>query len=154
MLNIPVRFIDPDLYSGENTIQKIGGSKSDWIDLRCSKDIVLRPFEFTIIPLGVAMQLPEGYEALLLPRSSTFKKYQLLQTNSMGVIDEKYAGDNDEWGMPVIHLALPPSDVVIVPRGERICQFRIVHHQPDVHFIHAEHLSQTDRGGFGSTGRI
>ena len=120
----------------------------DWIDLRAGKDISLKKGESALIPLGISMQLPEGYEALLTPRSSTFKKYGVIQTNSIGVIDESYCGDSDEWMLAVYAV----RDTVI-PFDERICQFRIIRHQPEIKFEEAESLGNTDRGGFGSTGR-
>ena len=119
----------------------------DWIDLRIAEDVHLEPNEFRLIPLGVAMALPKGYEALIIPRSSTFKKYGIIQANSIGLIDETYRGDNDEWQFPAY--ATRPIDI---PKNTRICQFRIFKHQPTIKFIEAEHLSGTDRGGFGSTG--
>lgn len=119
----------------------------DWIDLRIAEDVHLEPNEFRLIPLGVAMALPKGYEALIIPRSSTFKKYGIIQANSIGLIDETYRGDNDEWQFPAY--ATRPIDI---PKNTRICQFRIFKHQPKIKFIEAEHLSGTDRGGFGSTG--
>ena len=75
--------------------------KSDWIDLRASEEVELKGGEFKLIPLGVAMELPKGYEAHLVPRSSTFKNYGILQTNSCGIIDRSYCGDEDMWRMPV-----------------------------------------------------
>jgi dUTP pyrophosphatase len=121
--------------------------KGDWIDLRVAEDIHLEAGEFKLIPLGVAMALPPNYEALLIPRSSTFKKYGIIQTNSIGLIDETYCGDNDEWLLPVY-----ATRAVTIPKNTRICQFRILKHQPLVAFAEVEHLSETDRGGFGSTG--
>ena len=121
--------------------------KSDWIDLYAAEDVTLRTGESRLIPLGVAMALPEGYEAHVVPRSSTFANYGILQTNSMGVVDASYRGDGDEWKLPV----LATRDVVI-PRGARICQFRIMAHQPRIAFETAQHLEGTNRGGFGSTG--
>lgn len=122
--------------------------KSDWIDLRAAEDVVLKKGEFKLIPLGVAMKLPEGYEAHVVPRSSTFKNYGLIQTNHMGVIDCSYCGDNDQWFVPV--LAIRDTEVHV---NDRICQFRIMENQPKLDFVECEHLSDTDRGGFGSTGR-
>ncbi len=122
--------------------------KSDWIDLRAAEDITLKQGEFKLIPLGVAMQLPEGYEAHVVPRSSTFKNFGVIQTNSCGIIDESYSGDNDQWYMPVY--AMRDTQIHI---NDRICQFRIFEHQPAVEFEEAEKLSGTDRGGFGSTGK-
>ncbi|EGC8431298.1 deoxyuridine 5'-triphosphate nucleotidohydrolase [Listeria monocytogenes] len=119
----------------------------DWIDLRAAENISMKAGEYRMIPLGVAMQLPEGYEALVAPRSSTFKKYGLLLANSIGIIDETYKGDNDEWNF----LAYAMRDTVI-HKNERICQFRIVQHQPLIHLIEVETLGNPDRGGIGSTG--
>lgn len=122
--------------------------KSDWIDLRAAKDMEIKAGEYAMIPLGVAMKLPEGYEAHLVPRSSTFKNYGLIQTNHMGVVDESYCGDNDQWHMPVYAI----RDAVIHV-NDRICQFRIMEHQPKIVFEEVEALNAPDRGGFGSTGK-
>lgn len=124
-------------------------NKSDWIDLRSAEDVYLKKDDFRLIHLGVAMKLPEGYEAHIVPRSSTFKNFGIIQTNSYGVIDESYCGDNDEWMFP----AYAERDTVI-HKGDRICQFRIEKHQPDIEFIEVENLDNKDRGGFGSTGVI
>jgi dUTP pyrophosphatase len=121
----------------------------DWIDLRAAEDIVLKAGEFKLIPLGVAMELPEGYEALVAPRSSTFKKMNILLANSIGIIDESYKGDNDEWHFP----AYAVKDTFI-HKNERICQFRIIQHQPLIHLMEVDHLGNADRGGLGSTGRM
>ena len=146
-MKIRVKFFDKDLYSGENALKKIG-EKSDWIDLRSAEDIDLKKGEFQIIKLGLAVELPKGYEAHIVPRSSTFKKWGVLQTNSFGVIDETYCGDNDQWGMPV--LAMRDTHI---SKGDRICQFRVTTHQPEVEFEIVESLDNEDRGGFGSTGK-
>ncbi len=122
--------------------------KSDWIDLRAAADVALKAGEFRLIPLGVGMKLPEGYEAHVVPRSSTFKNFGVIQTNHMGVIDETYCGDNDQWFMPVY--AVRDTEIHV---NDRICQFRIVRHQPAVVFQRVEHLDGADRGGFGSTGK-
>ena len=121
----------------------------DWIDLRAGEDVTMKAGEYKMIPLGVAMELPVGYEALVAPRSSTFRKYGVLLANSLGIIDESYKGDNDEWHF----LAYAVRDTII-PKNERICQFRIIEHQEDVLFIEVESLGNADRGGVGSTGRI
>ena len=121
----------------------------DWIDLRTAEDIELKAGMYTMIPLGVAMELPKGYEALLLPRSSTFKKYGVILVNSMGVIDESYCGDSDEWNF----LAYAMRDTKI-PKNERICQFRIMEHQPPVTMVEVDFLGNKNRGGIGSTGRL
>ena len=123
--------------------------KSDWIDLYAAQTITLRAGESALIPLGVAMALPEGYEAHVAPRSSTFKTYGILQTNSMGVIDESYCGSNDQWRFP----AYATRDTVIHV-NDRICQFRIMAHQPAIQFVRRDELEGTDRGGFGSTGIV
>ena len=122
--------------------------KSDWIDLRAAERVELKAGEFRLIRLGVALELPEGYEAHVVPRSSTFKTWGLLQTNSMGVIDASYCGDNDEWRMPVY-----ATRDTCVEVNDRICQFRIMAHQPQIVFQPVAHLTGADRGGFGSTGR-
>jgi len=139
----------------------------DWIDLRAAKDVELKPFEEALIPLGVAMRLPDGYEAHIVPRSSTYKKWNIIQTNHMGVIDNSYSGNNDQWMMPVKFIPsykdfwrdigdannkdlLPVS---VIKRGDRICQFRIVENQPNVDIVEVDDLGKNNRGGFGSTGR-
>lgn len=121
--------------------------KSDWIDLRASEEVSLKAGEFKLIPLGVAMQLPKGYEAHLVPRSSTFKTWGIIQTNSMGVIDCSYCGDHDMWRMPVY-----ATRDTVIHVNDRIAQFRIVENQPVISFEEVESLGNTDRGGFGSTG--
>lgn len=123
------------------------GGKSDWIDLRAAEDVDLKKGEFRLIPLGVAMKLPKGYEAHLVPRSSTFKNFGIIQTNHMGVIDETYCGSNDQWHFPAY--ALRDTHISI---NDRICQFRIMKHQPELIFEEAEELADRDRGGLGSTG--
>lgn len=120
----------------------------DWVDLRSAIDITLKKGEFTIIPLGVGMKLPFGYEAHIVPRSSTYKNYGIIQTNHMGVIDNSYSGDNDQWGMPVIAM----RDTTI-HKNDRICQFRITQKQPDFEFTEVACLDTKSRGGFGSTGK-
>lgn len=121
--------------------------KSDWIDLRAAETVELKSGEYKLISLGVAMKLPEGYEALLAPRSSTFKSFGVLQPNSPGVIDNTYCGDNDIWKFP----ALAMRDTVI-HKGDRICQFRVVPKMGHVKFNKVAKLEAKDRGGFGSTG--
>ncbi len=122
--------------------------KSDWIDLRASEDVELTAGEFRLIPLGIAMELPRGYEAHIVPRSSTYKNFGIIQTNHMGIIDESYCGDHDQWFFPAYAL----RDTRICA-GDRICQFRIMEHQPTIRFEEVESLGHEDRGGFGSTGR-
>ena len=119
----------------------------DWIDLRTAEDIRLERWESAQISLGVSMKLPYGFEAHILPRSSTFKRYGLLLTNGMGIIDNSYSGTNDVWHFPAF-----ATRMVFIPRNTRICQFRIVPVQPIVSFTEVEALDKVDRGGFGSTG--
>lgn len=143
MKTIKIKYFSDDI----EKLTYIDG-KSDWIDLRASEEVELKAGEFRLIPLGVAMQLPEGYEAHLVPRSSTFKTWGLIQTNSVGVIDCSYSGDNDMWRMPVY-----ATRDTIIHVNDRIAQFRIMENQPKILFDEAEHLGAVDRGGFGSTGK-
>ena len=140
---------------GVEPIRKI--KVGDWIDLRCAEDITLEVGEYKMIPLGVAMQLPEGYEAIVAPRSSTFKNYGIIMTNSIGIIDETYCGDNDIWHFPALCMQARSFEngkhVTKIPKGERICQFRIIEHQPKTVFLEVKELGNTDRNGFGSTGK-
>lgn len=122
--------------------------KSDWIDLRSAVDVDLKEGERAIINLGVAMKLPEGYEAHIVPRSSAYKNFGIIQTNHMGIIDASYCGPNDWWGMPV--LAMRDTHI---SKGDRICQFRIMENQPELVFTKVDELDGVDRGGFGSTGK-
>lgn len=145
METIKVRFLKDNVYP-DNNLELIDG-KSDWVDLRCSDTTVLMQGEFALIPLGVAMQLPEGYEAHIAPRSSTFKNYGIIQTNSIGIVDNTYCGANDEWKMPV--LAMRPT---VIRKGDRICQFRIVKNQPKLNFIESDLKGNENRKGIGSTG--
>lgn len=126
-------------------IEKI--SQGDWIDLRAAEDVELKAGEFKMIPLGIGMILPEGYEAHAVPRSSTYKNFFILQANHMGVIDNSYCGDGDQWHFP----ALAMEDTFI-RKNDRICQFRIVEKQPEIEFTVVEHLKDKNRGGLGSTG--
>lgn len=129
-------------------LKYIGGLKSDWVDLRAAEDVVMKEGEFALISLGISVRLPKGYEMIIVPRSSTFKNFGILQTNSMGVIDETYCGDNDIIRFPA--LAVRDTEIHV---NDRICQFRIQKHQPPLQFEEKEHLSDQDRGGFGSTGK-
>ena len=122
--------------------------KSDWIDLRCAEETELKAGEYAYINLGVSMQLPEGYEAYTAPRSSAFKTWGILQSNSIGIIDHSYCGDNDVWRLPVY--ATRDTTIHV---NDRIAQFRIMENQPKIVFEECEHLNDTDRGGFGSTGK-
>ena len=126
-------------------IEKI--EKGDWIDLRSRIDLHMERGDFHIIPLGVCMELPKGFEGHLCPRSSTFKRWGLLQANSMGIFDNSFCGDGDEWGFPCY--ATRPVDI---KKGDRLCQFRIIENQPPILFEEVETLGNPDRGGWGSTG--
>ena len=121
--------------------------KSDWIDLRAAETVELKKGEFKLIPLGIAMQLPKGYEAHIVPRSSTYKNFGVIQTNHIGIVDESYCGPNDQWLFP----ALAMRDTVI-NANDRICQFRIMEHQPTIEFTSSTLEDNTDRNGLGSTG--
>ena len=123
--------------------------KGDWVDLRVAEDVYMKRGEYKLIPLGVAIQLPKGYEALVAPRSSTFKNFGIIQANSLGIIDETYCGNNDQWHFPAYSTRL-----VYIPKNTRICQFRIIEHQPEVILEEVEELNNEDRGGIGSTGTI
>ena len=122
--------------------------KSDWIDLYTAEEVALSEGEFRKIRLGVAIALPDGYEAHIVPRSSTFQNYGILQTNSMGVIDNSYRGDADDWMFPAY-----ATRNVTIKKGVRICQFRIVKNQPTLRFQRVERLDAPNRNGFGSTGK-
>lgn len=127
-------------------IEKI--EKGDWIDLRAAEDVCMKAFDYKLISLGVAMELPKGYEAHILPRSSTFKNFGIIQANHKGIIDESYCGDDDIWMYPAIALR-----DTIIHKNDRICQFRIVKKMPDdLELETVEILGNEDRGGFGSTG--
>ena len=141
-MKIQIKYFD----KGIEKITNIEG-KSDWFDLRAAETITLKAGDFALIPLGVGMILPEGYEANIVPRSSTFKNYGIIQTNHYGIIDNSYSGDNDQWRFP----AYATRDITI-NKNDRICQFRINKKQPTFDFEEVEHLNKTDRGGFGSTG--
>ncbi|MGO4945841.1 dUTP diphosphatase [Blautia sp. Sow4_E7] len=128
----------------------------DWIDLRAAEDVFIPIGQFKTISLGVSMELPEGYEAHMVPRSSTFKNFGVLMTNSLGVIDNSYCGDNDIWRFQAycVFGGLMRNGVkgTLIKKNDRICQFRIVKKQPDVEFGKVERLDNADRGGIGSTG--
>ena len=141
METIKIKYHDSDVLR----IDKI--KKGDWIDLRSAEDITLKAGEFHLISLGVSIQVPEGYESILAPRSSTFKNFGIIQANSIGVIDESYCGDDDIWMFPAYAI----RDTKI-NKNDRICQFRIIKHQPEVEIETVETLGNENRQGFGSTG--
>ena len=143
METIQIQYLD-------DTIEKLAyiDGKSDWIDLRSAVDVELKAGEFKLIHLGIAMKLPEGYEAHVVPRSSTYKNFGIIQTNHCGIIDSSYCGPNDYWYMPAYAL----RDTVI-HKNDRICQFRIEKNQPKLVFEEVNKLSGANRGGIGSTGK-
>lgn len=141
MEEIKIKYAD----KGIDKIDKI--EIGNWIDLRSAETVEIQRGDFKLISLGVAIKIPDGYEAYLAPRSSTFKNYGILQTNSIGIIDSSYCGDNDIWKFP----AYATKDTVI-HKNDRICQFRIMKNMPEVKLISVENLDAPDRGGFGSTG--
>ena len=122
-------------------------NNSDWHDLRAAERVELKQGEFKLIPLGVGMILPDDYEANIVPRSSTFKTWGIIQTNHLAVIDNSYSGDNDQWFYPVY-----ATRDTVIEKNDRICQFRINKKMPDVELVTVEHLNDIDRGGFGSSG--
>ena len=124
-------------------------SVGDWIDLRLAEDVQMMGGDFKLLSLGVSMKLPDGYEAVVIPRSSTFKNYGIIQANSVGLIDNSYCGDNDVWKFPAL-----ATQYVEIPKNTRICQFRIQKKMEDVEFVTVDHLGGEDRGGIGSTGRM
>lgn len=138
---IEVKYFDDEI----DKLEKI--DKGEWVDLRSTIDVTLKKGEYKLIPLGVGMKLPFGYEANVVPRSSTYKNFKVIQTNSMGVIDNSYCGDNDQWHFPAYAL-----EDTTINKNDRICQFRIVKSQPQLIFEEVDKLSDIDRGGFGSTG--
>ena len=142
MKEIKIKYLNDDI----TRLEYIDG-KSDWIDLRAAEEVELKAGEFKLIHLGVAMQLPEGYEAHIVPRSSTFKKWGIIQPNHCGIVDNSYCGPNDWWRMPVFALRDTKIEV-----NDRICQFRIQKNQPTLVFNEVEEMEANNRGGFGSTG--
>ena len=140
-MQVFIKYFDNEI----DRIEKI--SKGDWIDLRSAEDVEMKAGELRVIRLGVGMILPEGYEAHVVPRSSTYKNFGIIQTNHQAVIDESYCGDNDQWFYPAYAL----RDTVINV-NDRICQFRIMEKQPVINFEEVEVLGNEDRGGIGSTG--
>ncbi len=140
-LEILVKYHNPEL----ERIKSI--AVGDWIDLRAAETVELKAGEFRRISLGVSMKLPDGYEAHIAPRSSSFQKWGFLQVNSVGVVDNSYSGTNDLWMLPVY-----ATRDAVIKFNDRICQFRILQRMPAVTFRETESLDDTDRGGFGSTG--
>ena len=119
----------------------------DWIDLRSGESRFIRKNTYEAIPLGVAMELPKGYSAILAPRSSLFSKYGVICANSFGIIDNSYNGDRDEW-----HFLVYATRDTYIEKNARICQFRIIKQQPDIELTEVISLGNKNRGGIGSTG--
>lgn len=142
-MNIKIKYFTDKIEKIRNI-----NNNSNWYDLRSAIDISMKAGEFKLIPLGIAMELPKGYEAHVIPRSSTFKNYGVIQTNHMGLIDESYKGDNDQWFFPAY--ALRDSEI---KANDRICQFRIIEKMPVVEFEEVDTLGNEDRGGHGSSGK-
>ena len=122
--------------------------KSDWIDLRAAETVELKKGDYYLLPLGIAMKLPEGYEAHILPRSSTYKNYGLIMVNSMGIVDNTYSGPDDQYFIPVY-----ATRDTVVHFNDRVCQFRIIENQPEINFVEDDLSGGENRGGFGSTGK-
>ena len=142
---IKIKYFDKDI----EPLKYIGGKEhSDWIDLRSAETVELQPGDYRLIRLGVGMILPEGYEAHVLPRSSTCAKFGVIMANSQGVIDNSFSGDADEWCFPAVAVR-----ETIINKGDRICQFRIVKNQPRIEFEIVDKLNEKSRGGYGSTGK-
>ena len=142
----PEEIIEIKYFADIDKIEKI--NKGDWIDLRAAEDVVIKAGEYKLISLGVGMKLPEGYEAIVAPRSSTYKNFKIRQTNSFGIIDNSYCGEKDVWKYPCV-----ADEDTIIHKNDRICQFRIIENQPPIQFVTVEHLDDKDRGGFGTTGK-
>ena len=142
MKTLKIRYISNEI----EKLRYIDG-KSDWIDLRSAENVTLKAGESRLIRLGIAVELPEGYEAHIVPRSSTYRNFGIIQTNHMGVVDHSYCGDEDEWKYPV--LAMRDTEIHV---NDRICQFRIMENQPKLVVEEVEHLGSASRGGFGTTG--
>ena len=142
MEKIQIRYLSDQI----EPLRYIDG-KSDWIDLRSAEEVELKAGEFRLIRLGVAMKLPAGYEAHIVPRSSTYKNFGVIQTNHMGVIDGSYCGNEDEWRFPAY--AMRDTRIRI---NDRLCHFRIMKNQPTIEFETVDRLDGDNRGGFGTTG--
>ncbi len=134
-------------YHNKDLMPLIPAHDGEWIDLRAAEDVKLAAGDFKLINLGISIKVPEGYESIVAPRSSTFKNFGIIQTNSIGVIDNTYCGENDIWFYPV--LAIRDTEIHM---NDRIAQFRIQKCQPNFNIKKVEHMKDEDRGGHGSTG--
>lgn len=122
----------------------------DWIDLSAAENCIINPGEYREISLGISMELPEGTFAMVVPRSSTYKKYHIILANSVGIIDQAYKGDNDIWRFPALNVSNTAS---YIAKGDRIAQFMIFNKGETVAFDKVDSLGNVDRGGIGSTGK-
>ena len=140
-MEIKVKYFDKEI----DKLEKI--AKGDLIDLRSAETVEMKAGEYRLIKLGIGIKLPNGCEAHVYPRSSTFKNFGIILANSVGIIDNSYCGDDDQWCFPAIAL----RDTVI-HKNDRICQFRIMENQPELEFIEVDKLDDVSRNGIGSTG--
>lgn len=140
-MEIKIIYHEPGLHKLEQL------AVGDWIDLRAAEEVTLKAGDHRYISLGVSMQLPDGYEAHVAPRSSSFRNWGILQTNSVGIVDHSYCGTNDIWKYPVY-----ATRDTVIHKNDRICQFRIIASMPTLTFREVDALDSTDRGGFGITG--
>ena len=154
-LTIRIKYHDPDM-------ERIKAAHvSEWYDLRAAEDAFIPQGVQKTVSLGVSMELPEGYEAIIAPRSSTPKNFGVIMPNSLGIIDHAYKGDNDIWRC--ICYGISEKDTAVIDgigvrgswihKGDRICQFRIQKVQPEIEFEEVEELGNADRKGLGSTGK-
>lgn len=140
-MEIKVKYFDKEI----DKLEKI--SKGDLIDLRSAETVEMKAGEYRLIKLGIGMKLPKGFEAHVYPRSSTFKNFGIILANSVGIIDNSYCGDDDQWCFPAIALR-----DTIIHKNDRICQFRIMENQPELEFVEVDKLDDVSRNGIGSTG--
>lgn len=141
----------------DNAVKLKKIAKGNWIDVYANKDVFVEEGSRAMVPLGFALELPEGWEGHLAPRSSTFKTWGVIQTNSVGVVDDTYIGDNDQWHMPVF--CLQGKDIqddkkgTLIKIGDKIGQFRIMEVMPQIEFVEVDSFGNEDRGGFGTSGK-
>lgn len=138
MEDIIVRYME-----GASKLERHGA----WIDLACSEDVSMKQGDVRIIPFGINVKMPEGFEGIIAPRSSTCLKHGILMANSIGIIEKEYCGNDDVWGF----VAYAVRDTFI-PAGTRIAQFRIQPMMPEINVIETDDMGCASRGGYGSTG--
>ncbi|NGS95800.1 deoxyuridine 5'-triphosphate nucleotidohydrolase [Clostridium perfringens] len=151
-------------FDGATKMEKI--AKGNWVDVYANKDVFVPYMGYAMIPLGFALELPKGWEGYLVPRSSTFKTWGVIQTNSVGIVDDTFIGDNDQWHFPVQCTIAKTTEKVNIEdnkvtvmgtwirKGDKIGQFRIQKSMPEIEFNIVERLDNEDRGGFGTTGKV